>query len=90
MQIVQSLTNKLMNKLEMQGRNITMDRLYTSFELVEWMLDKNITVVGTLMSNRRGIPSEIKSIVNRENNSYKCFWEKEKLHCNPMWCKLKV
>ena len=31
-----------------RGRNISMDRYFTSIPLSEWLLDKNITFVGTL------------------------------------------
>lgn len=41
------------------------------------MLDRNITGVGTIKNNRRCIPKEINSTANRENYSYKCYWEKE-------------
>ena len=40
MPIVQSLITKLSENVDMRGRNITMDRLYTSYELLRWMLDQ--------------------------------------------------
>ena len=40
---VQSLMNNLMSIIDIQGTNITMDRLYSSNELFEWLLAKNIT-----------------------------------------------
>jgi hypothetical protein len=55
--------------------NITMDRLYTGFDLIDWLLAKKITAVGTIMSNRKGIPIEIKSVNERVPNSYKVAWE---------------
>ena len=30
------------------------------------------------MANKRGIPEAVKSTENRENNSYKLFWEKKR------------
>ena len=52
-----------------------MDRLYTSFQISEWLLDKKITMVGTMQQNQVGIPPELKSIDNRECLSYELFWE---------------
>ena len=57
---VKYLVQKLQGFLDLQGRNITFDRLYTSVPLATWLLEQNITCVGTLQSNRRGIPDAIK------------------------------
>ena len=56
---VQYLVSKMLEKNEVTGRNISMDRLYTSIPLAEWLLERKITMVGTLQSNRKGIPEEI-------------------------------
>ena len=45
--------------------------------MAQWLLDRGITSVGTLQSNRKGIPAEIKEIKNRETNSYEVYWEKD-------------
>ena len=39
----------------MNGVNITTDRLYTSIKLVEWLLVRGITCVGTAQKNRKGL-----------------------------------
>ena len=54
-----------------------MDRLYTSIPIARWLLSKNITCVGTLQTNRVGIPEEVKSVKNREPYSCGIYWEKE-------------
>ena len=46
----------------LQGQNISLDRYFTSVTLAEWCLEKNITIVGTLKSNRKGIPKEMKGV----------------------------
>ena len=46
-----------------------MDRYFTSIPLSEWLLDRNITVVGTLKENRIGIPPGMKDIKHREVKS---------------------
>ena len=45
--------------------------------MAQWLLDRRITSVGTLQSNRKGIPAEIKEIKDRETNSYEIYWEKD-------------
>ena len=59
------------------GINISYDRLYTSISMAQWLLDRGITSVGTLQSNRKGISAEIKEIIDRETSSYKSYWEKD-------------
>ena len=53
-----------------KGTNISMDCHYTSIALAEWLYDKNITCIGTLNSNRKGLPKEIKETKGREKNSW--------------------
>ena len=38
-------------------------------------ISHNITFVGTLQSNRRDIPIELKNVAERERFSCQCFWE---------------
>ena len=45
--------------------------------MAQWVLDRRITSVGTLQSNRKGIPAEIKELKDRETNSYTIYWEKD-------------
>ena len=52
----------------LKGTNISMDRYYTSIPLAEWLYDKNITCIGTLNSNRKALPKEIKETKGREEN----------------------
>lgn len=59
----------------MKGRIISTDRLYTSIPLAKWLLSCDFTTVGTIKSNRVGIPSEIKEVSGRENFSSKFFLE---------------
>ena len=44
--------------------------------MAQWLLDRGITSVGTLQSNRKGIPAEIREIKDRETKSYEIYWEK--------------
>jgi hypothetical protein len=79
--LVTSLVEQLESHVSIKGRNITMDRLYSGLELFEWLLARNITAIGTIMLNRKGIPRSLTSLEGRENKSYQAMWEstKEKL-----------
>ena len=75
--VVQSLVYQLSKNVDLQGQNITMDSIYTSIELLEWLLSEKITAVGAIKISNKCIPNEVRSINGREDNSYKCYWEKE-------------
>ena len=60
-----------------KGRNISMDRLYTAISTSQWLLEKDITCVGTLQSNRIGLPNEVKVADNCEEFHSTLHWEKE-------------
>ena len=74
-EVVKYLISKLQKHVDLQGLNISFDRLYISVPLAHWLLSHNITCVETIQANRRGIPVEIKQLDNREPLSYECFWE---------------
>ena len=58
-----------MEHTNLKGRNISMDRYFTSIPLSEWLLDRNITLVGTMKESRAGIPHDIRSTMGREEKS---------------------
>ena len=73
---VMFLVNKLSIHHNLSGRNLSMDRLYSSLALADWLLENGITMVGTMMKNRVGIPMEIKVDQHRDINSTEIYWEK--------------
>ena len=93
---VEGVTLRLVDQVakhqDVTGRNITMDNLYTSISLFDKLLDRKITAVGTLRSNRRGIPDEVKSIFQREDKSTLVYWESKKkyLFSHVVRCTYKV
>ena len=52
----------------MRGLNLTIDRLYTSIPIAEWLIEKGITVTGTIQTNRKGLPQEMKTTDGREEH----------------------
>ena len=72
------LVNQTANNVELQGRNISMDRLYRSISLANWLLGRKITCVGILNHNSLGIPTELKNTSEREEFSVTCHYESVK------------
>ena len=65
----------------MKGR--TTDNLYRSLPLANKLHERNMTLVGTMGHNRVGLPKEVKSLENRDENSTEVWWKKDKAkgHC---------
>ena len=53
----------------LQERNTSMERYFTSMTISEYLLDKGMTVVGTIRSDRAGIPKETKERKSCKNPS---------------------
>ena len=66
---VRALINQLQSSVDLTGRVLSLDRLYTSIELLEWLQTQSIAVSGTIDPTRKGIPPEIKAVTERENRS---------------------
>jgi hypothetical protein len=60
---------------ELKGRNVTFDRFYTSLDLADKLLEKQMTCVGTLNNNRKGLPDKFKSITGRPEGDYMPLFE---------------
>ena len=74
----------------LKGTNVSMDGYYLSISLAEWLYDKNITCIGTLSSNRKGLPKEIKEVKGREENSgISCKGDKGEVTLNSYVVKTK-
>ena len=77
---LQNMVEKLSKYTSLKGRNISFDRLYTTIPLADWVLEKDITSVGTLVANRRGLSKEFIKTAEREEFSYKVLWRKDEPH----------
>ena len=54
---------------DVKGRNIPIDRYFTSVILARWCLKRKITIVGSMRMDRKGIPPEINTFDNSEEQS---------------------
>ena len=75
---VRYLVNQTANDVELQGRNISMDHLYTNISLADWLLGRQTTCVGTLNHNRQGIPTDLKNASEPEEYSVTYHYESVK------------
>ena len=53
----------------LQGQNFSLDRYFTRVTLAEWCLERNITIVDTLKSDRIGIPKKMKGVADRDEKN---------------------
>ena len=65
------LAKGLQWSVDIRGRNISMDRYFNSMEVSRWLLEKGLTVVGTLKLRRQGIPDAMLSTTGRGDQSVK-------------------
>ena len=63
--VVRDLTTTIANS----GRNVTCDNFFTDFNLAVELLDKNITLLGTLRKNKREIPLSFQALRHRIEQS---------------------
>ena len=78
LETIQNLIRKLMQFSDLKGINISFGRGYTSIDLFNWLLENKMTGIGTIMSNKTGIPKEILETKDREEYSYNVLWEAKK------------
>ena len=64
--------NTLLQPLD-TGHHVFADRYYTSYELLKFMRDKSFHYTGTLQTNRKGFPDEVKKnkLGHRESKFFK-------------------
>ena len=77
--VVKSLICGLLAFVPLEGNNLTVNRLYTSLELLYLLLFQQITTVGTMITIKKEIPIAVKSVSNRQHQSYKGYWNEDDL-----------
>lgn len=65
----EDIVKRLVKPIEYTNRNLTTDNWYTSLKLATYLLDKKITLLGTMRKNKREIPPEFLPHKNREIES---------------------
>ena len=73
---VKYLVERMKDASNVNGRNITFDRLYTSIPLARWLYGKGVTMIGTMQSNRRGVPNYLKDVSDKKPLENEIFWLK--------------
>ena len=83
-----NIVKQLAKSIEGTSRNITTDNFFTSTQLAEDMLNKQITMVGTIRQNKSAIPNEMKPSLSREVHS-SLFAFRKKYHNGELRTKKK-
>ena len=73
-EVTKHMVSTLQRYTTLKGQNISFDRLYTSLPLMNCLLEKDITAVGTLVSNGKGLPKEFVKTAGRKEFSYEILW----------------
>ena len=73
-EVTKHMVSKLQRYTTLKCRNISFDRLYTSLPLMNYLLEKDITAVGTLVSNRKGLPKEFLKTASIKEFPYEILW----------------
>ena len=80
------LIDKTGEKQDLGGHNLMTDNLYSSIPLANKLLERSMTLVGTMRHNTVGLPKEVKSLENRDENTTEVWREKDskRLHSNQL------
>ena len=70
---LKQLVIDLEKHVNLSGRNISCDKLYSSIPLAKGLLEKIISIIGTIQANRKEIPQELKTCASRETGSYEVY-----------------
>ena len=73
-EVTKHMVSELQRYTTLKGQNISFDRLYTSLPLMNYLLEKDITAVGTLVSSRKSLPKEFVKTADRKEFSYETLW----------------
>ena len=74
------LVNNFLRYNKLKGRNISLDRHFTSITLAQWCLEKRISTVRTMRTDRKEMPKKMKESRDREEKPTKyCHSEDNKL-----------
>ena len=72
--VTKHMVSKLKWYTTLKGQNISFHRLYTSLPLMNHLLEKGVTAVGTLVSNRKGLPKEFVKTTSRKEFLHEILW----------------
>ena len=65
------LVDNLSSHANITGRNVSMDRYFTSVTIAHYLKEKKMTLVETMRANGKGILKELVEIQNRDDKDIK-------------------
>ena len=75
--LAENVVLKLSERYFNSGRNIFMDRFFSSHSVAIKLLEKGLTMTGTIKQNRREVPSSFRCVKSRDTFSTKELWDGE-------------
>jgi hypothetical protein len=82
----EAVVNQLIDPFLDNGRNVTLDKFFTSTNLADRLLQKKTTLVGTVRRNKRCIPPAALDLSGRTKGDVRFFYHDQKLLCS-FWDK---
>ena len=71
---IQNLVMEMCSDLFHTGRMVTGNRFYSATDTAEMLYEKELIYWRKMNKNRKGLPAEIKTFKEQENESSACFW----------------
>ena len=71
------LVDKLSSNVDITGRNVSVDRYFTTVTITHYLKEKKMTLVGTMSANKKGIPKELVEMQNRDDKDIKFVYANE-------------
>ena len=75
--LAENVVLKLSERYFNSGRNIFMDRFFSSHSVARKLLEKGLTMTGTIKQNRREVPPTFRCVKSRDTFSTKELWDGE-------------
>ena len=73
-EVTKHMVSKLQLFTTLKGRNISFDRLHTALPLMNYLLEKDMTAVRTLVSNGKGVLKKFVKTAGRKEFSHEILW----------------
>ena len=71
------LVNKLSSHVDITGRNVSVNRYFTSLKIAHYLKEKKMTLVGAMRANRQGLPKGIVEMQKHDDKNIEFVYANE-------------